>query len=535
MGQINLGGSIGVPGSVAVLGNYNVIFTTDADHTLTAMEWSNNFLEVTSNVSLTASRQVISPLNQGQEFVVQNSTTGGQDIIVIGATGTGVTIANGATVAVVCDGTNYLSTGGGASGNAVTIQGYPVAPTAPETGQALEWNGSDYTPLTLPILSTLTLDGYSGNVFVEVGELVYFPSFTATYNGNQVPIVPITATIQDNVGNPMQDVTSTPDAFTYDAYYQYVYYPKIPSSVTFALTSDYYGASTTATTTVTWVQNVYYGVGIPGYSTGTDIQSLSNSFLSDTKTSVFAVDAGLSDGYVIYYAYRSDYGPGDFWVNNFEGGFTLVSDMIRVTNSQGFVDYYSLYQSDQTNLGVTEVSVFSTSDDSIVFSGDLAGTNSVQEVFGILSQQLPPLSDGYLNWNGTSWQFSPLPPPDPLRPLYTGTFTTSNSSPHTFTALTAALPSSPEAANTEVSVLLTATDGTDAATFYLHKSYLNISGTITALTYANSPNNSAHTSGAGGWAASLVVSGTNITVVIQGAGTTIQWTGENQLTIGYAP
>jgi hypothetical protein len=110
MGQISLGGSIGVPGSVAVLGNYNVIFTSDANHTLSSVEFSNKFLDVTSSVSLTATRQLIGPLNQGQEFVVQNNTTGSQSITIIGLTGTGVTIATGATATIVCDGTNYLET-----------------------------------------------------------------------------------------------------------------------------------------------------------------------------------------------------------------------------------------------------------------------------------------------------------------------------------------------------------------------------------------------------------------------------------------
>jgi hypothetical protein len=363
MGQINLSGSIGLPGFAAILGNYNVIFASDADHALTAVEWSNNFLEVTSSVSLTTTHQLIAPLNQGQEFVVQNNTTGDQSIEVIGATGTGITIANGATVSVVCDGTNYLAVGGGESGNATSIQGYPVLPTAPVTGQAIEWNGTDYLPLTLPIQSVLNLDGYDGySIFVEVGTTITNPSFTATYSGNQVSIVPTAATIQDDIGNPPQNIVSTPDAFTYDGYtYQYNYYPSTPLSVTFTLTSSYYGAETTSLVTVSWVQNVYYGVGLPGYSTNSDIQSLANSFLSDSIESSFTVDAGSDDGYVIYYAYRSNYGTGDFWVNSFEGGFSLVSDMIRVTNSQGFVDYYSLYQSDQINLGVTEVSVFSSS------------------------------------------------------------------------------------------------------------------------------------------------------------------------------
>lgn len=110
--QINLGGSVGVPGSVAVLGNYNVVFAADATHTMSSTEYSNYFLDVTSSVSLTATRNLIAPLTQGQAFVVQNNTTGGQSITIIGSSGSGVTIADGYTVAVICDGNNYIQVGG---------------------------------------------------------------------------------------------------------------------------------------------------------------------------------------------------------------------------------------------------------------------------------------------------------------------------------------------------------------------------------------------------------------------------------------
>lgn len=117
--QIPLSGSIGVPGSASVLG-YQSIAMTDANRTLTSTEWAHQFLNVTSSVSLTATRSIILPLNQGQQYTIENATTGGQSILAIGASGSGVTIANGSTVVVASDGTNYLQTsssggGGGAS------------------------------------------------------------------------------------------------------------------------------------------------------------------------------------------------------------------------------------------------------------------------------------------------------------------------------------------------------------------------------------------------------------------------------------
>lgn len=46
----------------------------------------------------------------------ENLTTGGQSIQIIGASGTGVTIANGTYACVQGDGTNYVTGAGGSSG-----------------------------------------------------------------------------------------------------------------------------------------------------------------------------------------------------------------------------------------------------------------------------------------------------------------------------------------------------------------------------------------------------------------------------------
>lgn len=126
MAQINFSGSIGVPGSSSILGYYNVVMTsTDISngyHNMPSVEYSNKFLNVTSSANLTATLNLLAVFNTGQEFVVQNNTLGGHSIQIIGAAnptggttiGTGVTIPNGATVTVVCDGTKYLTSAGGA-------------------------------------------------------------------------------------------------------------------------------------------------------------------------------------------------------------------------------------------------------------------------------------------------------------------------------------------------------------------------------------------------------------------------------------
>ena len=79
---------------------------TDANVTLTAAQCRAEIIDVTS-VSLSATRDLIVPLTIGLR-TVRNSTTGSQSIRVIGASGTGVTIANAKVAQVFGDGTNIV-------------------------------------------------------------------------------------------------------------------------------------------------------------------------------------------------------------------------------------------------------------------------------------------------------------------------------------------------------------------------------------------------------------------------------------------
>lgn len=81
--------------------------TADANITLTAAEARNQVLRFTSTVSLTATRDVIVPLAP-QIWVVSNETTGAQSLRFIGATGTGITVANARRAIVFSDGTNVV-------------------------------------------------------------------------------------------------------------------------------------------------------------------------------------------------------------------------------------------------------------------------------------------------------------------------------------------------------------------------------------------------------------------------------------------
>lgn len=83
-----------------------VNFATDANRTLTQAEARADILKLTS-VSLSTTRNLVVPLI-AKQWTVYNGTTGSQSIQVIGASGTGITIANAKAAIVASDGTNVF-------------------------------------------------------------------------------------------------------------------------------------------------------------------------------------------------------------------------------------------------------------------------------------------------------------------------------------------------------------------------------------------------------------------------------------------
>ena len=97
----------------AIVGRGSPVFSTDADLTLTlsnssAAQTARAFvLNVTSGVSLTATRNLVVPTIE-KPYVVMNNTTGGQSIVVKTAAGSGITVPNGGQVFLYVDGTNVI-------------------------------------------------------------------------------------------------------------------------------------------------------------------------------------------------------------------------------------------------------------------------------------------------------------------------------------------------------------------------------------------------------------------------------------------
>lgn len=85
------------------------ILMVDANYTLTSyngvVDEARNAVIVATGTN-SAQRNIVAPLVE-KTYTIKNSTTGGYAVQIIGSTGTGVVIPNGATASVYCDGTNF--------------------------------------------------------------------------------------------------------------------------------------------------------------------------------------------------------------------------------------------------------------------------------------------------------------------------------------------------------------------------------------------------------------------------------------------
>lgn len=83
-----------------------VNMASDANKTLTQAEANVHILEITST-TLTTTRDIVLPLVPRQ-WTVFNNTTGSQSLQFIGASGTGITVANAKRAIIYADGTNIV-------------------------------------------------------------------------------------------------------------------------------------------------------------------------------------------------------------------------------------------------------------------------------------------------------------------------------------------------------------------------------------------------------------------------------------------
>lgn len=80
-------------------------FPSDANYTLTAAEADVDYIKISAG-TITVTRDLIVPVAFPKEWKIINANA--QSVRIIGATGTGITIATGKTAIVMADGTNIV-------------------------------------------------------------------------------------------------------------------------------------------------------------------------------------------------------------------------------------------------------------------------------------------------------------------------------------------------------------------------------------------------------------------------------------------
>ena len=129
----------------------------------------------------------------------------------------------------------------------------------------------------------------------------------------------------------------------------------ISSNKSFTLkVTDERGATDTATTSISFLNGVYYGVLENGATINSAAVLSLTKKLQSGKGITFTANAGATQR--IAYAIPSRYGTPVFNVGGFEGGFSLAST-IQFTNASGYTESYDVYLSDNVNLGDTTVKV----------------------------------------------------------------------------------------------------------------------------------------------------------------------------------
>jgi hypothetical protein len=166
---------------------YAAINMADSNVTLTSLNGTldqsrNAVIELTGSNS--AVRDVIPPVVE-KLYTIFNNTTGGYAIRVIGATGTGVTIPNGATVIIYCNGTNFVSGFSGSTGN-FTVNGTLIANNVTAS--------SNVTATSYLLGNNATITNTLNSANIAATSLFSTTSNATTFNGTTANVATLNAT-----------------------------------------------------------------------------------------------------------------------------------------------------------------------------------------------------------------------------------------------------------------------------------------------------------------------------------------------------
>lgn len=118
--------------------------------------------------------------------------------------------------------------------------------------------------------------------------------------------------------------------------------------------TDERGATDSETTSITFLNGVYYGVLESGATIDNAAIQAMTKKLQASRGITFTVDAGATQQ--IIYAIPTRYGTPNFNVGGFDGGFTKATTF-NFTNGSGYTESYDVWLSENVGLGSTTVKV----------------------------------------------------------------------------------------------------------------------------------------------------------------------------------
>jgi len=167
----------------------------------------------------------------------------------------------------------------------------------------------------------LSISTFTNNVNnVEKGSTVTSITFNYSYNKT-----PTSSSIDNSIGNVSgSSVTKT---------------VSLTTNTTYTLTASDGQTTKTATTSVAFLNKVYYGTSANTTLNNSQVLALASNVLTSTKNRTISIDGG---GNYIYYCYPSSMGDATFNINGLT--VTLIKSTLTITNALGDVTSYNIYR-----------------------------------------------------------------------------------------------------------------------------------------------------------------------------------------------
>lgn len=226
------------------------------------------------------------------------------------------------------------------------------------------WDGDEYQHIVIGAYFTFSIATFTDNEAGTVKEIgaagTWMVIGALTFNATYINGPPnVTPTVQ--IGGQFTPWVSPLDMTTGPAFEgptnsaEAIAYPAAPSSSagTITLSATDGEDPDTAINYFYFYNNVHWGVDSADITDSAGINSLAGKGLQNTRVKTFTVDAAV--GEYLYYAVPVRLGDPTPWIGGFEGGMTKTVASVSCTNTNGYIENYAIWKSDNSGLGDTTV------------------------------------------------------------------------------------------------------------------------------------------------------------------------------------